>query len=213
MKTSHTGLWMGGAFGVSLALAVLVLLARGIGGDPTHTALRLTARWAYCFFWPAYTGGALAALFGAPFPAIARRGRELGLAFAAAMLPHAGLIAWLYAISPHPPLPTHSAVFFGGALFLAYLLALFSIPRLFASLPRPAWVALRTLGMEYIALAFLLDFLQNPFHHGVVNLLAYLPFIALAGTALLLRICALVKRHARPRTRNPATAATAGPQK
>jgi peptidoglycan/LPS O-acetylase OafA/YrhL len=209
MNSSRTGLWMGGAFVVSLALAALVLLVRGAGSDPTHTALRLTARWAYCFFWPAYTGGALAALFGARLQPVARRGRELGLAFAAAMLPHAALITWLYYISPHPPLPTHSAVFFAGALFFAYLLALFSIPRLFRSLPRPAWVALRTLGMEYIALAFLLDFLQNPFHHGVVNLLAYLPFIALAAAALLLRLCAQVKRHAGSRARHPAPAPTA----
>jgi hypothetical protein len=213
MSTSRTGVWMGGACVVSLALAALVLLVRGPGSDATHTALRLTARWAYCFFWPAYTGGALATLFGARFQPIARRGRELGLAFAAAMLPHAGLIAWLYYISPHPPLPTHSAVFFGGALFLAYLLALFSIPRLFASLPRPAWVALRTVGMEYIALAFLLDFLQNPFEHGLVNLMAYLPFIALAGAALLLRICAQAKRYAGSRARNHAATATAAPQK
>jgi len=200
---------MGGAFVVSLALAAIVLLVRGAGSDPTHTALRLTARWAYCFFWPAYTGGALASLFGAPFQELSRRGRELGLAFAAAMLPHAGLIAWLYYISPHPPLPTHSAVFFGAALFLAYVLALFSIPRLFASLPRPAWVALRTLGMEYIALAFLLDLLQNPFHHGLVNLLAYLPFIALACAALLLRLCAYAKRYAGSRARTQAGSANA----
>ncbi|HEY2036843.1 MAG TPA: hypothetical protein VGG96_07505 [Steroidobacteraceae bacterium] len=188
--------WMGSAFLVSLALAAMVLLARGSGADPTHTALRLTARWAYCFFWPAYAGGALVTLFGPQLQPLARRGREFGLAFAAAMLPHAGLIAWLYSISPHPPLPTHSAVFFGVALIFAYLLALFSIPRLFASLPRPAWVALRTVGMEYIALAFVLDFLQNPFDHGLVNLLAYLPFIALACAAWLLRICAFIKRRA-----------------
>lgn len=212
MSTSRTGIWMGGAFAVSLALAALVLLARGAGSDPTHTALRLTARWAYCFFWPAYTAGALATLFGAPFQAMARRGRELGLGFAAAMLPHAGLIAWLYYISPHPPLPTHSAVFFAVALFFAYLLALFSIPRLFALLPRPAWVALRTLGMEYIALAFLLDFLQNPFDHGLKNLLAYLPFIALAGAAWLLRISAHVKRFA-SRARSHAATPSAAAQK
>lgn len=186
---------MAGAFLVSLALTSMVLLARGPGDDGSHTALRLTARWAYCFFWPAYTGGALAALFGSPFQALSRRGRELGLAFAAAMLPHAGIIAWLYYISPRPPLPTHSAVFFGVALLLAYLLALFSIPRLFALLPRPVWLALRTIGMEYIALAFLLDFLQNPFGHGIVQLLAYLPFIALAGAALLLRVSGYVARY------------------
>jgi hypothetical protein len=187
---------MGSAFLVSLALAVLVLLARGAGTDPIHTALRLTARWAYCFFWPAYSGGALVTLFGARFQALSRRGRELGLAFAAAMLPHAGLIVWLYYISPRPPLPLHSAIFFGGGLLFAYLLALFSIPRLFAALPRSLWVGFRTVAMEYIALAFLLDFLQNPFHHGTVNLLAYLPFIALAGAALLLRLGGYARRWA-----------------
>jgi hypothetical protein len=67
--------------------------------------------------------------------------------------------------------------------------------------------------MEYIALAFLLDFLQNPFDHGLVNLLAYLPFIALAGAALLLRICAQAKRYAGSRARNPAATPAAAPQK
>jgi hypothetical protein len=185
---------MGGSLLVSLVLAASMLSLRGIGGDGTHLALRFTARWAYVCFWPAYAGGALATLFGAAFQPLARRGRELGLAFAAAMLPHACLVAWLYYISPRPPLPLHSAIYFGVGLFFAYLLALFSIPRLFAALPRPAWVALRTIGMEYIALAFLRDFLTDPFDHGPVKLLLYLPFIALAGAGYVLRIFAYVKR-------------------
>lgn len=204
---------MGGAFVVSLALAAAMLAVRGIGGDGTHTALRLTARWAYCLFWPAYVGGALAALFGPMFQPLARRGRELGLGFAAAMLPHAALVVWLYYISPRPPLPLHSAVYFGIGLFFVYLLALFSIPRLFAALPRPAWVALRTIGMEYIALAFLRDFLTDPFDHGLVKLLSYLPFIALAGLGYLLRICGYAKRHAGSRNRPQALAPTAAAQK
>lgn len=194
MAKPRTGLWMAGAFLVSLAMAVMVLNMRGAGGDGTRTALRLTARWAYCFFWPAYAGGALRALFGPLFQPMCSRGRELGLAFAAAQLPHAALVAWLYYISPHPPLPMHSAVFFAIGLLLVYLLALLSIPRLFAALPRPLWRAIFRIGMEYIALAFLVDFFKNPFDHGLVNLVAYLPFLALAVLAPALRICAYARR-------------------
>jgi len=195
VSKSHTGIWMASAFAVALAAAVAMLEFRGAGHEGTVLALRLTARWSYCLFLPAYLGGALTTLFGPVFKPLARRGRDLGLAFAAAHLVHFGLVVWLYHISARPPVGTSSAIYFGIALLFTYLIALFSIPSLFAKLPPRIWRLLVTVGMEYIALAFLRDFLQNPFHHGLVNLLAYLPFIALAFTALALRLCAYAKRY------------------
>ena len=56
------------------------------------------------------------------------------------------------------------------------------------------WRILRTVGVEYISLAFLSDFLINPFHNGIQNLLAYLPFQALAIAGPLLRLAAAIKR-------------------
>ena len=89
---------------------------------------------------------------------------------------------------------TFTAIFFGIAAILTYVLALFSIPRLAASLPPRVWWWLRTVAMEYIALAFLSDFLHNPFDGGLARLIAYLPFLALGSAAALLRIAFYAKR-------------------
>lgn len=206
MLKLRTATWMGSAFIIELTLAGVTLATLGAGRGGTVTALRLTARWSYCLFAPAYAGGALAALFGARLQALARQGRNLGLAFAAAHLVHIGLVIWLYYISTRPPVKESSAIFFGVAVLFTYVLALFSIPRL-ASILRPSlWRLLRTVGMEYIALAFLIDFLQNPFGHGITNLVAYLPFAALGCTAALLRIAACGKHALRARSHTPAAA-------
>jgi hypothetical protein len=194
---------MGGALLIALLIAAGTLLHLGSGGKGTYTAIRLTARWSYGFFWLAYTGGPLAVLFGPRFQPVARRGRELGLAFAAAHLAHVGLVAWLYHISSTAPIPASAAIFFGIALGFTYLIALLSIPRLAAALPRWLWRTILIVGMEFIALAFLRDFLRNPFGHGIARILFMLPFTLLAIAAALLRIAAygmklrLSLRHSR----------------
>lgn len=187
-QAPRAGWWMGGAFLVSLLIASATLWHRGAGQQGTITALQLTARWSYGFFWLAYTGGPLAALFGPAFQPIARRGRELGLAFAAAHLTHAGLVVWLYHISSKSPVPISAAIFFGTALGFTYLLALLSVPGLAARLPRWLWRTIVIVGMELIALAFLRDFLHNPLGHGISRLVGYLPFLTLAAVGALLRI-------------------------
>ncbi len=188
MSKWRTGTWMSAAFLIALALASATLLARGVGHNGTVTALRLTARWSYCFFLPAYIGGALTATFGPAFRPLAQRGRDLGLAFASAHLVHIGLVVWDYHISPRPPVGPLSALFFVTAVVFTYVLALFSIQTLAAALPRTVWWWLRTVGMEFIALAFLSDFLQNPFGHGAMEIAAYVPFAVLGSAALLLRL-------------------------
>ena len=191
---SRAAPWMGAGLLGSVALATAALVWHGTGRSGTVTALQLTARWAYLLFWPAYAGGALASLFGARFQPLARRARVLGLAFAAAMLGHITMIVRLYAISAREPIPLSSAIYFGIGLVFAYTLALFSIPTLAARLSARARQWLFTLGLEYIALAFLRDFLHDPFARGLDHLLGYLPFVALAGLALLLRVIVYGKR-------------------
>ena len=178
---------MGAGLLGALALAALALGTLGSGRTGTVTALQLSARWAYCFFWPAYVGGALASLWGAKFQGLARRGRELGLAFAAAMLVHLAMIIRIYAISSRPPIPLQSAVHFGIGLAFAYLMALLSVPALGTRLSPGGRRILFTVGMEYIALAFLRDFLHDPFDGSLRHLLGYLPFTTLAFGGLLLR--------------------------
>src|SRR5471032_2018044 len=81
-----SGTWMGAAFAVALAITVTVLALRGTDNKSIRLALELTARWSFLLFWLAYTGGALATLFG--WGVLAGRGRGFGLAFAAAHLVH-----------------------------------------------------------------------------------------------------------------------------
>lgn len=194
---------MGGALFIAFLIGAGTLLYLGIGLKGTYTAIRLTARWSYGFFWLAYTGGPLAVVFGPRFQPVARRGRELGLAFASAHLMHVGLVAYLYHISSTAPIPTSAAIFFGIALGFTYLIALLSIPRLASALPRWLWRAIVIVGMEFIALAFLRDFLRYPFGHGIARILFILPFTVLAVAAALLRITAywmklrLSLRHSR----------------
>jgi hypothetical protein len=177
-----------GAFVPSLMLAVGALAALGTAEPGTVLGLKLTARWAYAFFWLAYAGGALATALGPRLVPLAQRGRELGLAFAAAMLPHTALVVWIFHISPTPPMSRAKAVYFIVALVLAYLLALLSIRRLGAKLTPAVGRTIRLLGVEYIALAFLRDFLAVPPHATFLQWLAYLPFIALAVAGGLLRL-------------------------
>lgn len=186
---------MGAAFGTALILAILVLAREGTDVVGIRQALRATARWSFLFFWMAYVGGPLNTLFGRTFRALAKRGRQFGLAFASAHLVHAGLLLWLYQISLRPPVSTRTLVFFGGALFWTYLLALFSIPTLSRLLPSRVWRIIRTLGVEYIALAFLVDFGKNAFRGPAFDVLAYLPFLALCATGLVLRLAAAIRQR------------------
>lgn len=179
---------MGGALATTAVLGVAELVRFGAGTHGTVSALRLTARWAYCFFWPAYAGGALAATFGPLFRPLARRARELGLAFASAQTFHILLVAWLYAITGKPPLGPSLTFFFGTAIVFMYVLALCSIPSLAAKLPPPLWRAIRIVGMEWIMLAFLRDFLQSPFDLQAKHIIEYAPFALLGLGALLLHL-------------------------
>ena len=200
---------MSAAYAASVAIAALALFVGGTGHRGIILGLMMTARWSYCYFLPAYVGGGLATLFGPLFQPIARRGRDLGLAFASAHLTHFCLVAWLYYISPTPPVPRSSAIFFGIALVLTYALALFSLPRLSAQLHPRVWWLLRTVGMDYIAFAFLSDFLHDPFNGSLVHLIGYLPFVALGLSAALVRLAAYAVRLRRWLMPQPA-AGTAG---
>lgn len=184
-------------FGVALAIIIVIRVIEG-PAQRLDTALRATARWSFLWFWLASTGGALATLFGSSYQALAQRARDFGLAFASAHLAHVGLVAWLLygAVTPFP----HLAFFAIGVVWI-YLLALLSIKRLSAMIGPRIWRLVRTLGVEYIAFVFLVDFARNPYQDGVLSLAAYLPFQAMAVAGPLLRLAALAKRLAQSRRR------------
>jgi hypothetical protein len=190
--------WMAGALLIGLAIVLIVRIAATPGGK-IGVALQATARWSFILFWLAYTGNALNVLFGARFQTIARHCRDFSLSFASAQLAHLGMVAWMLYVSD-TPFPRSSLLFFGIAVFWIYLLALLSIKSLAAALDPTLLRILRTVGVEYIALVFLVDFAKNPFQGGLVTLLTYLPFLGLAIAGPLLRFAAVAKRLAHART-------------
>ena len=190
-----TAVWMGAAFCMALGVAAIVLAALGTDGRGIRRALDATARFSFVVFWLAYAGSALAKLFGSTFQAVARRGREFGLAFASAHLVHVGLVVWLYRISTQPPVSNGTFVFFGVGVMWTYLLAFFSIQRLSHLLGPWRWRTLRLVGLEYISFAFLSDFVNHPLHGTARSLLAYLPFSILAVLGTLLRLAAWARRR------------------
>jgi hypothetical protein len=198
-RISPTFLWMGGAFGVALGLALCVLAIKGIDIESIVVALRVTARWSFVPFWMAYSAGALAVLFGPTFEPLAKRGREFGLAYAAAQLIHLGLVVWLFQISSRPPLTGLVFVFFSLGLFWTYLLALFSFGGLSRLLGSGAWQTLRVVGLNFIMLAFARDFVPPAIHraenYGVGRLVQYLPFAALCVVGPLLVLAATARRE------------------
>jgi D-alanyl-lipoteichoic acid acyltransferase DltB (MBOAT superfamily) len=187
---------MAASFLVGLVIVFLIRVGAG-PGERVDMALRATARWSFLLFWLASAGGALATLFGSRFQALAHRARDFGLAFASAHLAHLGVVAWLY-VSENPPARS-TLVVFGIAAIWTYALAILSIKRLSARLNPRIWRTVRTLGVEYIAFAFLVDFARNPFEDGFLHLANYLPFLALAIAGPVLRLAALVKRLSQPR--------------
>lgn len=195
---SITGVWMLSAFAVAFVIAGASLALRGFAEDGTVLGLKLTARWSYLWFWSAYTAGAWATLLGPRLRPVAMRARDFGLAFAAAHLIHVALVVWLYRIAADPP-GARTLEFFGVAVFFTYLLAFLSFRR-FASWLTPGAVSvIRTVGVEYIALAFLVDFVAPPFRPTFKYAVTYGVFLALIAVGYAVRLTALVRRRVQTR--------------
>jgi hypothetical protein len=171
----------------------------GTGERGVHMGLLGTARLAFLLFWSAYVGGALVALFGSAFQPLRRRAREFGLAFAAVLSVHLGLVAWLCLIGAVPS--TKTFVLFGTAAVWVYLLALFSINGLQHRLGPMGWWVLRAIGMNFVAYAFAKDFFRNGLAGGIANVVLYWPFAALAVIGPGLRLAAAAQRVGREYTK------------
>gem|GEM_PF-2416395 len=195
-------LWMAAAFCVALGLAIGVVLEFGANSEGFRAALRATARLNLLLFWPAYVGGALTALFGKVFAPLSNNSRNFGLAFAAALSVHLGLVGCLCATGNVPDAKTF--IVFGAAAAFVYLLAFLSIPRVRRALPDRFWPLVRALAMNYIALAFIKDFarpgiasFRDLFLHGTGSsqvIIMYVPFAALAVLGPMLRLAAWIRK-------------------
>lgn len=188
MTLRPVGWWIAAALAANLLLAAIVFIALGAGNHGTETALRVTARAAFLWFWAAYAGGALTTLFGQTFLPLKQHGREFGLAFAAALLVHLCLVSWLCWIGAAPAAGVF--IFFGSAAAVTYLLAFLSFGNLHSMLGPHGWQLLRIIGMNFILYAFFKDFTHNPLHGGLLRAAEYVPFAAMAIVAPLLRLTA-----------------------
>jgi hypothetical protein len=189
---------MGLAFGAALAMTAAVFLATGAGNHSIRLALEITARWSFMLFWLAYAGGAVARLFPGT-TILAGKGRDFGLAFAAAHLVHVGLVVRLYQISARAPLSEGLFLFFAAGIFFTYLLAALSFGNLVQAMGTARWRMIRLIGMNYILIAFGRDFLlpvihPKPAQMNLAHFLAYLPFAVLTIAAPLLVLAATMRR-------------------
>ena len=189
--------WMIGAFGGALALAVAVLAGYGTGPDGLRLGLRVTARWSFLFFWLSYAGGAMAILFGPAFAGLARQARAMGLAFATALLVHIGFVVWLGVVIGQIPLQGGLLWFFLVALFFTCLLALLSFGIGIRGLG-PLWRPLLFLATTYILIAFGRDFVLGALDQKTQQWLyavEYLPFALLSLIAIPLRLAAFLRQR------------------
>jgi hypothetical protein len=135
-------------------------------------------------------------LFG--WQSLAGRGREFGLAFAAAHLVHVGLVIQLGVIMGRVPLSGGLLLFFLIGLVFTYLLALLSFGG--AKALGPLWPPLRFVGMNYILIAFARDFVlpviyPKPTQYNLAHFIAYAPFAAASIAAPLLVLAAMARRR------------------
>jgi hypothetical protein len=200
--------WIAASFAVALALVVVLRLGAG-PGERVSGALRATARWSFCLFWLATVGRALATLFGERFQRLAEHARDLGLCYASAQLVHVGLVVWIYCYaSVHGTgTPSRSTlIFFGIGVCWTYLIALLSFQSFAAELNVRTCRILRSIGVEYIALAFFVDFFRSPFQNGFAHIASYAPFVVLSVAGPLLRLAAVGKKRLTERRRLPGSA-------
>jgi len=189
--------WVVGAFGGALAIAAAILSAGGTGPDGLGLAVRVTARWSFLYFWLSYAGGATAILFGPAFSELARVARSAGLAFAAALQVHIGLVVWLGVVTGHVPLQGALLWFFLIALLFADLLVLLSFGIGIPSLGR-LWRPLLLAGTTYILIAYGRDFVLGALDvkaQSWVHAAEYVPFALLSLIAIPLRLAALLRQR------------------
>jgi hypothetical protein len=204
-RLSTTTQWVIGAFLVAALIAIEIRLTHG-PKERMVAALRATARWSFVLFWLATTGGALKTLLGDRFRVLAGHARDLGLSFASAHLVHLALVAWMFATSS-PQLTRAIVTLFIVGVFWVYLLVLLSFRTTAQRIGHRAAHALRWIGVEYINVAFFIDFNKDPFSGGWSRIAYYSPFLILTVAGPLLRVGAALRRLMRDRAKSDTQAA------
>jgi hypothetical protein len=191
MRQPHALVWSAIGAALALLLTFVALNSLGFGRSGIEFGLKLTARLAFAAFWLCYVAGSLIVLFGPRFAPVKRHARVLGLAFAAVLAVHLGLVTALCAIGA-PPAARVFLTFGPGALF-ALLLATASIDRVGRAIGPAGWWWLRNVGMNFILFDFAVDFWRREPLTRTYGLVHYLPFAVLTAVAPVLRMAAWLK--------------------
>lgn len=199
MRRITTAAWMAMAFAGAIAFAGAALIV-AVPPQKLGMALRATARWSFVWFCLATYGAPLAVLFGERFRGLARRSREFGLSFAAALVVHFVLAIRQIYVSPVPFPRLPLIVFSLGVASTLVLTTLTVMPTVSAHLGPNGSRRLRTIGVEYIAFAFAFEFGGRILSGNRANAIHYLPLFVLAVTGPILRVLARAKRRPRPQT-------------
>src|SRR5262249_59453299 len=99
------------------------------------------------------------------------------------------------ALPRRAPPPLKTFIVFGAAAGFTYLLALLSGRRVREALPANFWPPIRFVAMNYILLAFIVD-IKRFQTYGLIDVIKYLPFLALAIAAPMLTLAAWAKTRA-----------------
>src|SRR5262249_6056763 len=137
--------------------------------------------------------------FGPVFTTLQRRGREVGLCFASALIVHLGLAVWLFRVSVNQPIPDSSVFFFSLGIVATLILTIYSVKRLPEMLKPTYWRIVPIIATEYIAFLFLSDFAMRPLESSLKHLVGYLPFSIMSVVGPLLRVAALTLSFKRGR--------------
>ena len=203
-----TAACVGWAFIFAILVAAVAIGADGAGRAGIELGLRLTARLAFLLFWPCYVAGALVVLFGPRFMPLKQRARDLGLAFAAVLAVHLGLVVALCAIGSPPALRVF--VIFGPGAVWAALLAIASNNAAGLALGATGGWLLRNVAMNYLAFDFAVDFVRPQPLNSTARQIEYLPFAAFALLGPTLRALAWFGSRLRRRGAGRRSAKTDG---
>ena len=187
-----TAVWIGASFLASSVLVLGILLGIGVNERGVDLSLQVTARLSFLLFLPAYIGSSAAVLLGPMFEFPRDQARDFGLAFASAQLVHLGMVVTLCGLGAMPPAPTF--LIFGMAAVWLYAIALLSIGNLHRRVSPRTSRTMLLMGMNYIMLAFALDFFRKGPPDSLKTSLAYAPFQLLVVAAMLIRFSAFSRR-------------------
>lgn len=184
---------------LTFAVGLFLLWSYDFNERGTREALRATARISLVLFSLAFAARPIHQLAGRPATAwLLRERRTIGVCFGFSFLAHLLLIVRLFFLNGTLALPdavTVLDVVIGGpGILLVVLMTITSAVKIRRAIPTPVWHRLHTFGLYYVWFVYTACLTNSisakshlyPAYH-------YVPFLALLGTVLLIRLAAAAR--------------------